>query len=170
MHLSFGRQRYRGGGGRRGRDDGQSAHHLFEEREPDLLLVGSARETVKKGEKVGLKVDFKRISIEKDGVLLVKPFPEYDSFLGAFTNLDNEKKSLKSLIAYEKAASEKRVKELEKKELNELSAISFQEVLYENYRLEHKQKVARPQRRMLVSDRYRRSGPRRQEADPEGDR
>jgi multiple sugar transport system ATP-binding protein len=105
-----------------------------------FFLVGSA--AVKKGEKVGLKVDFKRISIEKDGVLLVKPFPEYDSFLGAFTNLDNEKKSLKSLIAYEKAASEKRVKELEKKELNELSAISFQEVLYENYRLEHKQKVA----------------------------
>jgi multiple sugar transport system ATP-binding protein len=99
-------------------------------------------ENVKKGQKVGLKIDFKRLSLEKGGAMLLKPFPEYDSFLGAFTNLDNEKKSLKSLISYEKAASEKRVADLENKELAELSAISFQDVLYENYKKAHKAAVA----------------------------
>jgi multiple sugar transport system ATP-binding protein len=99
-------------------------------------------EKLKKGDEVGLKVDFKRLSVEKDGKLLVKPFPAYDSFIGAFTNLDNEKKSLKALLAFEKADSAKRIEGYKAKELEELSKISFQEILYANDKNELKKTIA----------------------------
>jgi multiple sugar transport system ATP-binding protein len=102
-----------------------------------FFLVGN------KAKKVGVTLEFgidlKRITIEANGVTVVNPFPKFDTFLGAFTNLGNEKKTIRSLVTYLKKDEKDNVKKLEAEKLKELAKVSYQEILVSQCAKQHKQ-------------------------------
>jgi multiple sugar transport system ATP-binding protein len=98
-------------------------------------------EELAKGSKIGLGLDYKRLTIEKDGQEFIAPFPEFDSFLGAFTNLENQKISLKALVKYLEKQEEEEERKLRAQEMDELSAVSFQPILYKKYEEAYKAQV-----------------------------
>jgi multiple sugar transport system ATP-binding protein len=93
------------------------------------------------GANAALGLDFKRISIEKDGKELVKPFPESSAFLGAFTNLENAKLSVKALKKHEREAAQEKIRRLEKEKVLRLSEISYQPILGKELKEELKKRI-----------------------------
>lgn len=93
-----------------------------------------------KGE-VSLEFDWKRISVEGNGEEVVKPFPEFDTFLGAFTNLENAKVTNKSLVAFLQKEEKKDIEKLENEKLESLSSFSYQELKRTILLKEHKKAI-----------------------------
>jgi multiple sugar transport system ATP-binding protein len=96
------------------------------------------KDPLKVGSTISLGLDFKRLSIEKDGKDVLKPFPEFDTFLGAFTNTSNEKYSVRSLSKFLKGQEEKEIKDLEQEKLLALAKVSYQPLLRKQAEQAHK--------------------------------
>jgi multiple sugar transport system ATP-binding protein len=99
-------------------------------------------EELKVGTTVNLGVDFKRVSIESEGQEIVKPFPAYDTFLGAFTNLENEKVTNRALVSFLEKEKKEHIEATEQEKLMALSAVSYQQILVSVYEKDHKKAVA----------------------------
>jgi multiple sugar transport system ATP-binding protein len=94
------------------------------------------------GEKVRLGLDYKRLSVEKEGQMYLSPFSENDTFVGAFTNFENESRSLKALASFERKTAAAKIAAWKSEEIARLGEISFQKVLYKQDKKELKAKIA----------------------------
>ncbi len=90
----------------------------------------------KEGDQVRIKIDFKNVSIYKDGKLLVEVLPESDGFLGGFTDATNTKLSLKFLRKNMKAIFNERIEKIHRELRDELSKIVYQSSLLKEYKKE----------------------------------
>jgi multiple sugar transport system ATP-binding protein len=91
----------------------------------------------KAGEKVKIGFDFKQISISKDDVEIIKPLSEYDTYIGSFTNVDNNKKAIDSLLKLSKTTLDSHVKKLNEDESLKLGEIGYSDYLYKLYKQEY---------------------------------
>ncbi len=92
------------------------------------------------GTVVKLSIDYKKISIfENDSdEAVVKPLSTHDTFLGLFTNLENNNKAIKSLTKLVDEISENKVKEIEREKSLKLSELGYNNFLYKEYKEDYK--------------------------------
>lgn len=67
---------------------------------------------LKLNQKVKISINLEKITIAKDGEILVKPLHSYSKVVGSFTNLENNKLACKSIVKYKNACVEEQVKNI----------------------------------------------------------
>ena len=95
------------------------------------------------GKDVRFDIDYKSIAIKEgdDEIDIVKPLSVYDTYLGLFTNLENNTRAVKSLCKLSDSICEEKVKELEKEKSVELAKHGVNDYLYKEYKNEYKETI-----------------------------
>lgn len=89
-----------------------------------FFMIGGQTHTV--GDEVSLGIDFKRVTINGDGVD-VKPLPTYDVFYGSYFDRTNAKRSVSHLVAFYNQRKKKELDALNIELNEELGKFTFQE-------------------------------------------
>jgi len=90
-----------------------------------------------KGTIVKLNFDFKKILIKKNDVDFIKPLFEKDVFLGSFTNLNNSKNAVKSILNLKKNLLDEKIKNLTHEMNIKLLDFGVSDYLYKTYKEEY---------------------------------
>lgn len=98
---------------------------------------------LKVGETIKFGIDFKQISIFKGDKQLVKPLAKRDVFIGNFSNADNDKKAVYSLINYYKNLHNKEVRDLKHQMNIELGEFGYSDELIKDYKKELNEKISK---------------------------
>ncbi len=103
------------------------------------------KEELPVGKVVNFDIDYKSIAIKEgdDEIDVVKPLPVYDTYLGLFTNLENNTRAAKSLCALSDSICAEKVKELEKEKSVELAKHGVHDYLYKEYKNDYKETIDR---------------------------
>ena len=88
-----------------------SSFHYTEDLNRDGL-VRPLNKPVKIGDNVKIAIDIKRISVIKDNEYLIKALATHNVFVGAYTNSQNNVKSVKTIEAYYKDNAKKEIDDL----------------------------------------------------------
>jgi len=95
----------------------------------------------KDGSTVKIGFDFKKISIRANNKEVITPLSEFDAYLGSFTNIENNKKSIQSILALSKDLLNKRLVDLEDKESIELAKFGFTDSLLLAYKKDYEEEL-----------------------------
>lgn len=103
----------------------------------ERIFFAIVNKEYKSGEKVKIGFDFKQITVSKDDVNIISPLSESDTYIGSFTNVDNNKKAIDSLLKLSKSTLDEHVKKLHEDESLKLGEIGYSDYLYKLYKQEY---------------------------------
>ena len=95
---------------------------------------------VKVGDKVKIAIDLKRMSVSKGDEVLIKDLQTRNVFVGAYTNPQNDSKSVKTIEKYHKDITAKEVEDLTHKKNVEIGKLGLNDILVKEYKSEFNKK------------------------------
>ena len=106
----------------------------------DRVFFILSNKKVKAGETIKIGFDIKRICVKKGNEELISSLQNYNTFIGAYTNAENDKKAVKSIEGYYKNISDTEVSKLEHEKTLEIGKLGFSKILLEEYKKEFNEK------------------------------
>lgn len=105
----------------------------------DRTFFALADDKLKVGDDVKISIDFKKISVSKDGVDYIKALSTFDSFVGPFTNLENVSRSTKAQAKYRHDVFSKKQKEIHDRYINQLADMGHTEYALKRLKKNYKE-------------------------------
>jgi len=117
-----------------------NSHKVFYLQNGDRLFF-TVDSDLKIKDKVNISIDLEKISIIKDGQVIVKPLVEYSKFVGSFTNFENDKLAVKSILSLKENELKCKIANLTNECNIELSKIGLSGALVSEVKKEYQDKV-----------------------------
>lgn len=96
---------------------------------------------LKVGDKLKIGMDLKKITIANEDEILVKPLKTYNMFVGSFTNLENNKKAINSMIKLHNNETKSVIDKITQEKNLELGELGLNDALLAQAKIEYKEAV-----------------------------
>lgn len=109
----------------------------------DRTFFALADDNLKVDDVVKISIDFKKISVSKDGVDYIKALSTYDSFVGPFTNLENVTRSTNAQVKYRHEVFTNKQKEIHDRYINQLADMGHTEYALKRLKKNYKESLVK---------------------------